>query len=82
MKRYSSTFAHNIFPPSSTKSLISHLQSLSPLKIFFHSRPPLKYLLLQIVKNSYQPYNMSLDNLIEDIVFGDSDQPNIMSLDD
>ena len=35
-----------------------------------------------MVGNSYQSNNMSLDDLIDDIVFNDSDQSDTKSMDD
>ena len=56
--------------------------SIFALKTLFHSRPPLKYSLLQMARASNQADNKSFDDLIEDVLFSDLDQPDSMSLDE
>ena len=82
MEQHFSTFAHNIFPPPSISIIESHLHSLPTLKTFFHSWPQQKYPLLQMAGNSDEPNNISLDDLIDDIMFSDSNLPDIMSSSD
>ena len=61
---------------------MEHHSSIFALKTLYHSRPQLKYPLLQMAGTSNQPDNKSFDDLIDDVLLGDLDQSDNMSLDE